>query len=69
MLLQRLEEPNTKLYDPALESLKTLIKSSTTSMTSVPKPLKFLRPQYGRIKAIYDNIQNANTKVFCISTN
>nr|CUU99759.1 hypothetical transcript [Hymenolepis microstoma] len=65
MLLQRLEEPNTKLYDPALESLKTLIKSSTTSMTSVPKPLKFLRPQYGRIKAVYEKVQNENTKASC----
>lgn len=64
MLLQRLEEPNAKLYDPALESLKKLIKSSTTSMTSVPKPLKFLRSQYARIKSAYDNMQNAITKVF-----
>lgn len=63
MLLQRLEESNVQLYDPALESLKTLIKSSTTSMTSVPKPLKFLRPQYGRIKAIYEKLQDTNTKV------
>ncbi|VDN96316.1 unnamed protein product [Rodentolepis nana] len=65
MLLQRLEETNTKLYDPALESLKTLIKSSTTSMTSVPKPLKFLRPQYERIKAVYEKIENENTKASC----
>lgn len=43
--------------------MKTLIKSSTTSMTSVPKPLKFLRPQYARIKAIYQSIQNESTKV------
>ncbi|KAM7535504.1 hypothetical protein Aperf_G00000091179 [Anoplocephala perfoliata] len=65
MLLQRLEEPNANLYDPALESLKNLIKSSTTSMTSVPKPLKFLRPQYTRIKNVYDNIQNVKTKASC----
>ncbi|BHF71143.1 26S proteasome non-ATPase regulatory subunit 2 [Sparganum proliferum] len=69
MLLQRLEEPNTELYKPALESLKTLIKSSTTSMTSVPKPLKFLRPHYGRIKAVYEKIQDPLTKVLrCAET-
>ncbi|KAL7060519.1 hypothetical protein AAHC03_09136 [Spirometra sp. Aus1] len=66
MLLQRLEEPNTELYKPALESLKTLIKSSTTSMTSVPKPLKFLRPHYGRIKAVYEKIQDPLTKVVSV---
>lgn len=63
MLLQRLEESNSSLYDAALESLKGLIKSSTTSMTSVPKPLKFLRSQYGRIKNIYENMRNPKTKV------
>lgn len=34
-------------------------------MTSVPKPLKFLRPHYARIKAIYDSIQNAASKGSC----
>ncbi|CDI98389.1 26s proteasome regulatory particle subunit [Echinococcus multilocularis] len=65
MLLQRLEEPNVYLYETALESLKNLIKSSTTSMTSVPKPLKFLRPQYARIKNIYENIQDPKIKALC----
>ncbi len=63
MLLTRLEESNADLYDPALESMKTMIKSATTSMTSVPKPLKFLRPHYTRIKKIYENISNEETKV------
>ena len=27
-----------------------MIKESTTSMTAVPKPLKYLRPQFDRIK-------------------
>lgn len=63
MLLQHLEEDNAELYNPALESMKNLIKSSTTSMTSVPKPLKFLRPNYYRIKAIYDKLENEDAKV------
>lgn len=46
MLVERLKESDTDLYKPALESLRTLIKTSTSSMTSVPKPLKFLRPFY-----------------------
>ncbi|KAM0748773.1 26S proteasome regulatory complex, non-ATPase subcomplex, Rpn1 subunit [Meredithblackwellia eburnea MCA 4105] len=46
MLVERLKEPDTNLYRPALETLRTLIRTSTSSMTSVPKPLKFLRPHY-----------------------
>lgn len=48
-----MQESDTNLYLPALESLRTLIRTSTSSMTSVPKPLKFLRPHYeelGRIR-------------------
>lgn len=53
MLVERLSEPETTLYRPALESLRTLIRTATSSMTSVPKPLKFLRPHYPRLKALY----------------
>jgi len=38
----------------ALVQLRNTIKSSTSSMTSVPKPLKFLRPHYAQLKATYD---------------
>ncbi|WVR04596.1 hypothetical protein IAU60_001606 [Kwoniella sp. DSM 27419] len=57
MLVQRLKESDTELYLPALESLRTLIRTSTSSMTSVPKPLKFLRPFYeemGQIRESWD---------------
>jgi 26S proteasome regulatory subunit N1 len=46
MLVTRLTESNTTLYKPALESLRVLIRTSTSSMTSVPKPLKFLSEHY-----------------------
>ncbi|WWD07723.1 hypothetical protein V865_005825 [Kwoniella europaea PYCC6329] len=55
MLVQRLKEPDTNLYLPALESLRTLIRTSTSSMTSVPKPLKFLRPFYEEMGKIRDS--------------
>ncbi|KAK7683207.1 hypothetical protein QCA50_013880 [Cerrena zonata] len=38
MLIERLKEPNTELYRPALETLRTLIRTSTSSMTSVLNP-------------------------------
>ena len=43
------------LYQPALETLRTLIRTSTASMTSVPKPLKFLRPHYPELEELYTN--------------
>ncbi|KAK8847370.1 hypothetical protein IAR55_005228 [Kwoniella newhampshirensis] len=55
MLVQRLKESDTNLYLPALESLRTLIRTSTSSMTSVPKPLKFLRPFYEEMGQIRDS--------------
>ncbi|KAJ7136028.1 armadillo-type protein [Mycena epipterygia] len=54
MLAERLKESNTELYRPALETLRTLIRTSTSSMTSVPKPLKFLRPLYPDLQALYE---------------
>ncbi|KAF8324345.1 26S proteasome regulatory complex non-ATPase subcomplex Rpn1 subunit [Cantharellus anzutake] len=54
MLAERLGEPDTTLYRPALETLRTLIRTSTSSMTSVPKPLKFLRPHYPTLESIYE---------------
>lgn len=40
------KESDTSLYIPALDAIKDFIKTSTSSMTAVPKPLKFLRPHY-----------------------
>ncbi|KAI0312775.1 26S proteasome regulatory complex non-ATPase subcomplex Rpn1 subunit [Amylostereum chailletii] len=54
MLIERLKESNTSLYRPALETLRTLIRTSTSSMTSVPKPLKFLRPHYPALQTLYE---------------
>ncbi|KAG9307203.1 hypothetical protein G9A89_017031 [Geosiphon pyriformis] len=55
MLIERLQEDNLELHRPALESLRTLIRTSTSSMTSVPKPLKFLRPHYSTVTEIYQS--------------
>ena len=53
MLVERLGENNKSLYRPALEALQNLIRTSTSSLTSVPKPLKFLRPHYPKLKELY----------------
>lgn len=54
MLVERLKEPDTSLYRPALDAIKNFIKTSTSSMTAVPKPLKFLRPHYDDLTALYE---------------
>lgn len=48
------QEPDASLYKPALEAMKNFIKTSTSSMTAVPKPLKFLRPHYETLTKLYD---------------
>ncbi|KAJ3295555.1 proteasome regulatory particle base subunit [Rhizoclosmatium sp. JEL0117] len=64
MLVVRLQESNTSLHKPALESLRTLIRTSTSSMTSVPKPLKFLRPHYYELQAVYEKWPKSENKLF-----
>ncbi|CAG8438595.1 3197_t:CDS:10 [Ambispora gerdemannii] len=63
MLIERLKENNLELHRPALESLRTLIRTSTSSMTSVPKPLKFLRPHYGSVAEIYESWEPSDNKL------
>lgn len=60
------QEPNTELYKPALETLRTLIRTSTSSMTSVPKPLKFLHPHYPALQELYETWPPSEDKV-CIT--
>lgn len=57
LLVERLNEPHQAigLYNEYLTSLKNYIKDSTTSMTAVPKPLKFLRPHYPLLTELYED--------------
>jgi 26S proteasome regulatory subunit N1 len=63
LLKSKKKESNVSLYTPALEILRTKIKEATSSMTSVPKPLKFLRNQYDVLKQVYEKITDPITKV------
>jgi len=62
MLVERLTESDATLYKPALEAIKTSIKTSTSSMTAVPKPLKFLRPHYKTLVQRYDDWPSGDDK-------
>ncbi|ROT41827.1 26S proteasome regulatory subunit rpn-1 [Sodiomyces alkalinus F11] len=62
MLVERLTESDASLYKPALEAMKNFIKTSTSSMTAVPKPLKFLRPHYETMTKLYDSWPEGDDK-------
>ena len=46
----------------AIETLRNEIRTATSSMTSVPKPLKFLREHYGTLAAANATV-HADNKV------
>jgi 26S proteasome regulatory subunit N1 len=53
-LAESTSETEVGVLKLALDHLAKEIKSATSSMTSVPKPLKFLRPHYDTLKNIYN---------------
>ena len=65
LCVERLQESDASLYSGALSSMRTLIRASTTSMTSVPKPLKFMIPHYDAMKEIFEKIQDNKVKKQC----
>jgi len=65
LCVTRLGESNADLWSSALTSLTTLIRASTTSMTSVPKPLKFMIPHFDAVKAAYEKMSEGSVKKQC----
>lgn len=64
MVVERVvNELDEEIQRNALLHLTKEIKTSTASMTSVPKPLKFLRPHYDKLKERYTTIQATNKKL------
>ena len=58
-----MQEDDPNLYRPALETLRQKIRESTSSMTSVPKPLKFMRSYYSDMIAVHEKIRDHHNKV------
>eukprot|EP00090_Calanus_glacialis_P024916 TRINITY_DN3867_c0_g1_i1.p1 TRINITY_DN3867_c0_g1~~TRINITY_DN3867_c0_g1_i1.p1 ORF type:complete len:913 (+),score=317.38 TRINITY_DN3867_c0_g1_i1:53-2791(+) len=65
LCVTRLGETQADLYGNALTSLTSLIRASTTSMTSVPKPLKFMIPHFDAMKAAYEKMAAGPVKKQC----
>ncbi|KAJ6683364.1 hypothetical protein OIU85_007088 [Salix viminalis] len=64
LYVERVQDPEPGIQKLALESLRQEIRSSTSSMTSVPKPLKFLRAHYGALKAHYETMAESDLKKY-----
>ncbi|KAJ6734148.1 26S PROTEASOME NON-ATPASE REGULATORY SUBUNIT [Salix purpurea] len=64
LYVERVQDPEPGIQKLALESLRQEIRSSTSSMTSVPKPLKFLRAHYGALKAHYEKMAESDLKKY-----
>ncbi|CAG9333286.1 unnamed protein product [Blepharisma stoltei] len=54
LLVQNLQDLSSA--EASLKSLETEVQTATTSMTSIPKPLKFLKPHYSTIKTLYSTL-------------
>lgn len=52
LAVARAQEKDAGVQQMALEHLRKEIRAATSSMTSVPKPLKFLRPHYATLKTV-----------------
>lgn len=48
----------------SLALLKTEVRTSTTSMTSVPKPFKFLKDSYPKLTDHYSSMEVSLAKVY-----
>lgn len=63
-LVEKLLESNSSsVYEDSLNQLKNYIKNSTTSLTAVPKPLKFLRPHYESLTKLYNDWQSTKSSL------
>lgn len=62
LLVERIMDKDEKLVGPALDMLKYIIRTSTTSMTSVPKPLKYMAIYYLTLKNLHKNMPDGPNK-------
>lgn len=62
-MLERIGERDVKQRDFSLGELVKEVQGATTSVTSVPKPLKFLSNHYKKMKEMYEAITDNDFKV------
>ena len=63
LLVERLADREFAQRDNALTILKQEVAGATKTMTSVPKPLKFLSPHFNKMKTDYEQAEDDALKV------
>lgn len=63
LMVERVKSDQPELVKAALELLKNEIRSSTSSMTAVPKPLKFLRAHRNELVETHARMAASPNKV------
>lgn len=64
LLAERAQDKDQGIARTALERIVEVLKTATGSMTSVPKPLKFLRVHYPALEAHYKTLSDSDLKRF-----
>eukprot|EP00281_Chroomonas_sp_CCMP1168_P026072 CAMPEP_0206230098 /NCGR_PEP_ID=MMETSP0047_2-20121206/10060_1 /ASSEMBLY_ACC=CAM_ASM_000192 /TAXON_ID=195065 /ORGANISM="Chroomonas mesostigmatica_cf, Strain CCMP1168" /LENGTH=915 /DNA_ID=CAMNT_0053653463 /DNA_START=69 /DNA_END=2816 /DNA_ORIENTATION=- len=62
LMVERVKDTDQGVIKSALDSMRQEIREATSSMTSVPKPLKFLRPHYGGMKEHFETMMESDNK-------
>lgn len=52
----------------ALDVIVNELRTATASMTSVPKPLKFLRPHFAALKTLYESLRETDIKIMDVDS-
>ena len=63
LCVERLEDREAGIRQNALEMIKTEVAGATSSMTSVPKPLKYMSPLYSKLVEIHSKAAESKFKV------
>ena len=66
-MVERVGDSSPQIQQNALEMLREKIRTSTSSMTAVPKPLKFLSPLYPKLETNFQVVVGTQTKHFPMS--
>ena len=62
LAVERLQDPEQELVKAALELIRKELREATSSMTSVPKPMKFLSPHFVSLKATHAALPSGDNK-------
>ncbi|KAG4170297.1 hypothetical protein ERO13_A12G139150v2, partial [Gossypium hirsutum] len=64
LYIERIYDVDPEVQKAALKSMRQEVCTSISSMTYVPKLLKFLRPHYGTLKAFYETMLDSDLKKY-----